>query len=121
MEGATILRRRQPHRPLSSELAGQRLNDLFFEQIFAIFLIQIDRVFEAFFIEKSKQEFIALDIYFRFDRVAIKDFIIPPKIEIEIELPELQPGSSIMPGKINPVIPEAVAIVSTQKVIVVSS
>jgi len=29
----------------------------------------------------------------------------------EIELPALQPGSSIMPGKINPVIPEAVAMV----------
>ncbi len=32
----------------------------------------------------------------------------------EIELPALQPGSSIMPGKINPVIPEAVAMVCTQ-------
>lgn len=32
----------------------------------------------------------------------------------EIELPALQPGSSIMPGKINPVIPEAVAMVSAQ-------
>lgn len=29
----------------------------------------------------------------------------------EIRLPEVQPGSSIMPGKINPVIPEAVAMV----------
>jgi fumarate hydratase class II len=29
----------------------------------------------------------------------------------EIELPSLQPGSSIMPGKVNPVIPEAVAMV----------
>ena len=29
----------------------------------------------------------------------------------EIELPELQAGSSIMPGKVNPVIPEAVAMV----------
>jgi fumarate hydratase class II len=29
----------------------------------------------------------------------------------EIELPPLQPGSSIMPGKVNPVIPEAVAMV----------
>ncbi len=29
----------------------------------------------------------------------------------EISLPALQPGSSIMPGKINPVIPEAVAMV----------
>lgn len=27
----------------------------------------------------------------------------------EINLPELQPGSSIMPGKVNPVIPEAIA------------
>jgi fumarate hydratase class II len=27
----------------------------------------------------------------------------------EIRLPELQPGSSIMPGKVNPVVPEAVA------------
>lgn len=32
----------------------------------------------------------------------------------EISLPALQPGSSIMPGKINPVIPEAVAMVSAQ-------
>ncbi len=30
----------------------------------------------------------------------------------EIELQALQPGSSIMPGKVNPVIPEAVAMVS---------
>ena len=29
----------------------------------------------------------------------------------EIELEALQPGSSIMPGKVNPVIPEAVAMV----------
>ncbi len=32
----------------------------------------------------------------------------------EIELPALQPGSSIMPGKVNPVIPEATAMVSAQ-------
>ncbi|HEY0922822.1 class II fumarate hydratase [Rheinheimera pacifica] len=32
----------------------------------------------------------------------------------EIELPALQPGSSIMPGKVNPVIPEAVAMISAQ-------
>ncbi len=32
----------------------------------------------------------------------------------EITLPVLQPGSSIMPGKINPVIPEAVAMVCAQ-------
>ena len=32
----------------------------------------------------------------------------------EIELPALQPGSSIMPGKINPVIPEAVAMACAQ-------
>ncbi|MCI2430741.1 class II fumarate hydratase [Candidatus Acetothermia bacterium] len=32
----------------------------------------------------------------------------------EIRLPELQPGSSIMPGKVNPVIPEAVMMVSMQ-------
>lgn len=32
----------------------------------------------------------------------------------EIELPALQPGSSIMPGKINPVIPEAVAMICAQ-------
>ena len=32
----------------------------------------------------------------------------------EIALPELQPGSSIMPGKVNPVIPEAVAMVAAQ-------
>jgi fumarate hydratase class II len=32
----------------------------------------------------------------------------------EISLPPLQPGSSIMPGKINPVIPEAVAMIGAQ-------
>jgi fumarate hydratase, class II len=32
----------------------------------------------------------------------------------EIALPDLQPGSSIMPGKVNPVIPEAVQMVSAQ-------
>jgi fumarate hydratase, class II len=32
----------------------------------------------------------------------------------EIFLPDLQPGSSIMPGKVNPVIPEAVCMVSAQ-------
>ena len=32
----------------------------------------------------------------------------------EIALPALQPGSSIMPGKVNPVIPEAVAMVSAR-------
>jgi fumarate hydratase class II len=32
----------------------------------------------------------------------------------EIELPATQPGSSIMPGKINPVIPEAVNMVAAQ-------
>ncbi len=32
----------------------------------------------------------------------------------EINLPDLQPGSSIMPGKVNPVIPEAVAMVAAQ-------
>ncbi len=32
----------------------------------------------------------------------------------EIELPGLQPGSSIMPGKVNPVIPEAAAMVAAQ-------
>jgi aspartate ammonia-lyase len=30
----------------------------------------------------------------------------------EIELPEMQPGSSIMPGKVNPVMPELVNLVS---------
>ncbi len=34
----------------------------------------------------------------------------------EIELPSLQPGSSIMPGKVNPVIPEMVLMVSAQVV-----
>ena len=34
----------------------------------------------------------------------------------EIELPALQPGSSIMPGKVNPVIPEAVAMVCAQAI-----
>jgi fumarate hydratase class II len=32
----------------------------------------------------------------------------------EIELPALQPGSSIMPGKVNPVIPESMAMVCAQ-------
>ena len=32
----------------------------------------------------------------------------------EINLPDLQPGSSIMPGKVNPVIPEAVVMVAAQ-------
>ena len=32
----------------------------------------------------------------------------------EIRLPALQPGSSIMPGKVNPVIPEVVAMVAAQ-------
>ena len=34
----------------------------------------------------------------------------------EILLPDLQPGSSIMPGKVNPVIPEATAMVCAQVV-----
>ncbi|MFG2717417.1 class II fumarate hydratase [Streptomyces sp. NPDC048416] len=34
----------------------------------------------------------------------------------EISLPDLQPGSSIMPGKVNPVIPEAVLMVAAQVV-----
>lgn len=34
----------------------------------------------------------------------------------EINLPDLQPGSSIMPGKVNPVIPEVVAMVAAQVV-----
>src|SRR5690606_16485145 len=32
----------------------------------------------------------------------------------EIELPALQPGSSIMPGKVNPVLPEAACMVCAQ-------
>ncbi|MFI9653752.1 class II fumarate hydratase [Guyparkeria sp. GHLCS8-2] len=32
----------------------------------------------------------------------------------EISLPALQPGSSIMPGKVNPVVPESVAMVAVQ-------
>ncbi len=32
----------------------------------------------------------------------------------EIALPDLQPGSSIMPGKVNPVVPEAVCMVCAQ-------
>ncbi|NYI08043.1 class II fumarate hydratase [Allostreptomyces psammosilenae] len=32
----------------------------------------------------------------------------------EIRLPDLQPGSSIMPGKVNPVIPEAAVMVAAQ-------
>ncbi len=34
----------------------------------------------------------------------------------EIRLPDLQPGSSIMPGKVNPVVPEAVCQVAAQVV-----
>ena len=32
----------------------------------------------------------------------------------ELKLPALQPGSSIMPGKVNPVIPEAVTMIASQ-------
>jgi len=32
----------------------------------------------------------------------------------EVALPALQPGSSIMPGKVNPVVPEAVAMIAAQ-------
>jgi fumarate hydratase class II len=32
----------------------------------------------------------------------------------EVQLPDLQPGSSIMPGKVNPVLPEATAMVCAQ-------
>jgi fumarate hydratase class II len=32
----------------------------------------------------------------------------------EIHLPDLQPGSSIMPGKVNPVLPEAALMVAAQ-------
>ena len=32
----------------------------------------------------------------------------------EIRLPDLQPGSSIMPGKVNPVLPEAMSMVCAQ-------
>ena len=34
----------------------------------------------------------------------------------EIQLPDLQPGSSIMPGKVNPVVPEAVLMVAARVV-----
>ena len=34
----------------------------------------------------------------------------------EIHLPDLQPGSSIMPGKVNPVVPEAVLMVCAQAI-----
>ncbi|GAB3467318.1 class II fumarate hydratase [Kineococcus endophyticus] len=34
----------------------------------------------------------------------------------ELRLPDLQPGSSIMPGKVNPVVPEAVLMVAAQVV-----
>ncbi len=34
----------------------------------------------------------------------------------ELRLPDLQPGSSIMPGKVNPVVPEAVCMVVAQVV-----
>jgi fumarate hydratase class II len=34
----------------------------------------------------------------------------------EIRIPDLQPGSSIMPGKVNPVIPEAVLMVCSRVV-----
>ena len=32
----------------------------------------------------------------------------------ELQLPALQPGSSIMPGKVNPVIPEAIAMIAAE-------
>src|SRR4030095_7665774 len=32
----------------------------------------------------------------------------------ELSIPDLQPGSSIMPGKVNPVIPEAVLMVASR-------
>ena len=32
----------------------------------------------------------------------------------ELQLPAIQPGSSIMPGKVNPVIPEAIAMIAAQ-------
>jgi fumarate hydratase class II len=32
----------------------------------------------------------------------------------EIALPALQPGSSIMPGKVNPVVPESVTMIAAQ-------
>ena len=32
----------------------------------------------------------------------------------EINLPQMQPGSSIMPGKVNPVIPEAINQIAFQ-------
>ena len=32
----------------------------------------------------------------------------------ELHLPDLQPGSSIMPGKVNPVVPEATVMVAAQ-------
>jgi fumarate hydratase class II len=32
----------------------------------------------------------------------------------ELSMPALQPGSSIMPGKVNPVVPEAVAMIAAQ-------
>ena len=35
-------------------------------------------------------------------------------VSAEIRLPDLQPGSSIMPGKVNPVIPEVVTQVGAQ-------
>src|SRR5262249_14516605 len=34
----------------------------------------------------------------------------------EVALPALQPGSSIMPGKVNPVIPEAITMIGAQVV-----
>jgi fumarate hydratase class II len=35
---------------------------------------------------------------------------------VEVSLPELQAGSSIMPGKVNPVLPEAVCMACAQVV-----
>jgi len=31
---------------------------------------------------------------------------------VEVDLPALQPGSSIMPGKVNPVVPEVMNLVA---------
>ena len=35
------------------------------------------------------KEFIALDLYYRFDRAAIKDFLVPPEVAKDIDLPEV--------------------------------
>src|SRR5437773_2794150 len=64
--------------------------------------LYVRRVYFFFFKQKTAYE-IVMRLEFR--RVLFRS---------EIVLPELQPGSSMMPGKVNPVLPEAVCQVAAQ-------